>query len=289
MRKIRGVIITGLSGSGKSTAIKALEDIGYFCVDNLPAPLLPTFIDLCEHSTKWEIIRIAIGMDIRGREFLTEYPMILEEIKKKGYNLEILFLDASDQVLVRRYSETRRDHPLKEDSIFEGITLERKRLAPLKDIATSIIDTSFLNVHQLREIIFEQFVEATNPFKMSINLISFGYRYGIPSNADLIMDVRFLPNPHFIEELREKTGNSREVSRYVLTKEEAKEFLIRLKDMLSFLIPLYEREGKASLTIAIGCTGGRHRSVVITNYVKKFLSKRNGYPLKVIHRDMKKE
>ncbi len=287
MKNIRIVIITGLSGSGKSTAIKALEDVGFFCIDNLPPSFLPKFIELC-HGSAWEITKIALVMDIREREFLKEYPQIFSQLKELGHKIEIAFLESSDEVLINRFSETRRQHPLSpETSVLEGIKLERKALSDLRNMAERIIDTSNFNPHQLRDVIFRYFSEVSPLKKMTINLISFGFRFGIPYDADTLMDVRFLPSPYFVQELKDLNGDSEKVRDFVLARKETKRFLEKFVDLMNLLIPLYEKEGKTYLTVAIGCTGGRHRSVTIVNYLRESLNS-DKYFLRVMHRDVAK-
>ena len=262
------VILSGISGSGKSTAVKALEDLGYFCLDNLPPSLIPTFIDLAKHSAE-HITKVGIVMDVREGVFFEEGPEVIEEVKKKGHSVELLFLESSDEVLVKRYKETRRKHPLSPDgNILEGISKERELLSRVKNMADHIIDTSSFNVHQLREIIQGTFGKTT-PRKISINFLSFGYKYGFPYDADLVLDVRFLPSPHFIEGLKDLTGHDQSIIDFVLGHQDTREFIEKLVDFLEFLIPRYEEEGKSYLTVAIGCTGGKHRSVVITNEIAK--------------------
>ena len=286
MKNQRVVIITGLSGSGKSTALKALEDIGFYCVDNLPVLLLPKFLEV-QADTAGEISKIGLGMDLREK-LLMEKTAILSELKEKGYQIEIVFLDAKDQALLSRFKETRRTHPMSETgNVMEGIALERKRLAGLREMADKIIDTSNYNVHQLKETIQKYFLQSATQKKLLINLSSFGYRYGLPQDADIVLDVRFLPNPYFIEGLREFDGHDKKVEKYVMDREETKTFLQKLCDMMEFLIPNYEKEGKAYLNIAFGCTGGKHRSVVIANKMTDFLQGK-GYIVNVTHRDVKR-
>ena len=288
MRGLRVVIVTGLSGSGKSVTIKALEDLGFFCADNLPVVLLPKFLELCLQSGG-EISKVALVMDLRERDFLQEYPRIFQGLIDEGYDMEILFLEASDTTLVRRFQETRRPHPLADgDSILEGIKLERERLAGLRDIATWVIDTSDITVHQLKALIRDHFGQASGAKRMPVSLVSFGYRYGMPPEADLVMDVRFLPNPYFVPGLKELTGEEPEVADYVLKEPETKEFIDRFEALMDFLLPLYGREGKAYLTVAIGCTGGKHRSVVIANRLGRIFEEK-GYRVRVRHRDAEKE
>jgi len=258
------VIISGLSGSGKSTAVNVLEDIGYYCVDNIPPTLLPTFIELCENSDK-EISKVALVIDIREGIFFDSAPGVIKEFKKKGYPVDIIFLESSDTTLVKRYKETRRKHPLSPDgNILEGISKEREMLKELKELSNYTIDTSELNVHQLRDIIKNKF-DKSNTQNMLLNIISFGYKHGIPHDADMIFDVRFLPNPYFVESLKNLNGTDRQVLDFVMNKEECIECIEKLTEFLEYLIPNHEKEGKSYLTIAIGCTGGKHRSVVIAN------------------------
>jgi len=284
---MRVLIISGLSGSGKSTAVRALEDEGFFCLDNLPVTLVPTFIELVENS-KDRVRDVALVMDIRGRDFLKGYEKVIQEIGEAGNSVEIFFLDATDDVLIRRFSETRRRHPaLENGSVSDGIRCEREQLARLRRLATTIIDTSELNVHQLKELVITHIKGEQGAREMTVHLQSFGYRFGIPLEADLVIDVRFLPNPHFIPELKAFSGLDTKVKSFVLDKPETAVFLEKFLDMLEFLIPSYRREGKSYLTISIGCTGGRHRSVVIAEAVRDFIAGEN-VNLKVTHRDMEK-
>jgi UPF0042 nucleotide-binding protein len=281
------IIVTGLSGSGKSVAIRALEDNGYFCVDNLPALLIPKFIDLCEGYDEG-ISRIALGVDLRGGQFLQGWPHVLAGMRAAGHHVQVLFFDASDEVLIRRFSETRRPHPLAgEEPIQEGISRERKALEAMRELADKVIDTSDFNVHQLKREMEEQFCQAPYCRSMNVFLTSFGYKYGIPHDTDMILDVRFLPNPYFVGELRGKDGRQSEVEEYVLKNEETRSFLDRLLSLLEFTLPLYEREGKSSLTLALGCTGGRHRSVVLVEELQKRLGG-GGFRIHVKHRDIDK-
>jgi UPF0042 nucleotide-binding protein len=284
---MRVLIISGLSGSGKSTAVRALEDEGFFCLDNLPVTLVPTFIELVDNS-KDRVRDVALVMDIRGRDFLKGYEKVIQEIGEAGNSVEILFLDATDDVLIRRFSETRRRHPaLENGSVSEGIRFEREQLAGLRRLATTIIDTSELNVHQLKELVITHIKGEQGTREMTVLLQSFGYRFGIPLEADLVMDVRFLPNPHFIPELKAFSGLDPKVKNFVLDKPETAVFLEKFVDMLKFLIPSYRREGKSYLTISIGCTGGRHRSVAIAEALRNFFAGEN-VNLKITHRDMEK-
>jgi UPF0042 nucleotide-binding protein len=279
------VIVTGLSGSGKSTAIRVLEDLGFYCIDNLPVVLTPRFIDLCENSEE-EISRVALGIDLRERAFLVDYPAVIDEIRRAGHHVEILYLDAADDVLVRRFSETRRPHPLAEGTnVAAGIRREREKLADLKALADRIIDTSAYTVHQLRDELRGSLQGGVlGEAVMRVFLVSFGYKYGLPTDTDLVLDVRFLPNPFFVDELRALDGTDPAVASYVLDRDETREFLDRTMGLLDFALPLYEREGKRYLTVGLGCTGGRHRSVVLVEELERRLAG-HGYPVKVQHRD----
>jgi UPF0042 nucleotide-binding protein len=325
VKNIRVILISGLSGSGKTTAIKALEDIGFYCVDNLPILLLPKFIELCEQSGG-KISKVAVVEDIRGeasypdsiqipnetgsgqapdalgsgqargaeevKDFLKDSRRIIQNLKREGYPIEILFLESSNPVLMRRFSETRRQHPLAVGgSIREGLRLERERLQAIRDMAHQVIDTSQLNVHQLKEKIQQYAQEGRPAGQMTVTLLSFGYSFGIPFEADLVMDVRFLPNPYFVEELKRLKGDHPKIAEYVLQWEETKAFLRHLQELIRFLLPLYERERKTHLTIAVGCTGGRHRSIVIVNQLGEMLREevtKRGVFLSVQHRDAEK-
>jgi UPF0042 nucleotide-binding protein len=286
MHSIPTLIITGLSGSGKSTVMRALEDAGFHCIDNLPPALMPRLLELCAASSA-EISKIAMVMDVRERSFLKEYPAIFQSLKEQGHQLTILFLESTDEVLVRRYNETRRQHPLAEQgTVLEGIHKERELLSGLRMLADEIIDTSNLSIHQLRNMISDLFRSAGQR-KMHIILTSFGYKYGVPADADLVIDIRFLPNPYFISELRDLSGNDEAVSDYVMNNETAGKFRDKFFDLVIFLTPLYEQEGKSYLTICVGCTGGRHRSIAVVNGLQTFLSEK-GYQVRVIHRDLGK-
>jgi UPF0042 nucleotide-binding protein len=287
MKNLRVVIITGLSGSGKSTALRALEDIGFFCVDNLPVILLPKFLSITTSSSP-EIKHVAMVMDLRERSFLDKYQRIFTGLKEKGYKIEILFLESSDDSLLHRFSETRRIHPLSERGmIMEGILMEREKLSSLKKMADKIIDTTSVNVHQLKDIVQRHFLPSSKHKKMVINITSFGYRYGLPVDADLVFDVRFLPNPYFVENLKNYDGHHADVQDYVLQNKESKEFLKKILDLMNLLIPLYEKEGKVRLNIAMGCTGGKHRSVVMANKLDSYFSSMK-YMVNLNHRDINK-
>lgn len=280
------VIVTGLSGSGKSTAIRVLEDLGFYCIDNLPVVLTPKFIELCQNSEE-DIPRVALGIDLRERAFLGDYPAVVEDIRSAGHRVEILYLDAADDVLVRRFSETRRPHPLAEGAnVAAGIARERQGLAGLKGLADRIIDTTAFTVHQLRDELRGILSDATGgEAAMRVLLVSFGYKYGVPTDTDIVLDVRFLPNPFFVEELRALDGTDPAVARYVLDRDETQEFLALTTALLDFSLPLYVREGKRYLTVGLGCTGGRHRSVAIAHELERRLFG-HGYPVRVQHRDV---
>ena len=284
------VILTGMSGAGKSTAIKMMEDIGYYCVDNLPIALLEKFVELSSLQENAELQKVAVGIDIRNGQALEEIRDVLARIKKKKVHYEILFLDAEDSVLVKRCKETRRNHPLSGgDRVDKGIEEERKRLAFLKESADYIIDTSQLLTRELKAELDKIFVQNQDYKNLFITILSFGFKYGIPADSDLVFDVRFLPNPYYVEGLRAKTGNDKEIQDYVFQYEEAHTFLDKLEDMLNFLIPNYIAEGKNQLVISIGCTGGKHRSVTLANALYERLSGQKGYGLKIEHRDIGKD
>lgn len=286
--KKRVVIITGMSGSGKSSALRALEDIGFFCVDNMPVVLLPKFLKIqSEEATSPPTV--ALVMDLREEGFLGKYEKVFRRLEHKGYRIEIIFLDAGDDALLHRYSETRRIHPLAvQGSILESIGLERAKLAHLKSMASKVIDTTSCNVHQLKDMVQRIFLTDRDKKKLLfIHVSSFGFRYGIPVDADIILDVRFLPNPYFVETLKSLDGHDHKVMDYVLTSKEAGIFREKLIDMMKFLLPLYEREGKTRLSIALGCTGGKHRSVVMANALGTYLSSTD-YPFQIGHRDILK-
>jgi len=282
------IIITGLSGSGKSGAMKCFEDLGFFCVDNLPSKLIPTFVELCTRKGE-EIRNVALIIDIREGEFLHDFPAEYEKMKVEGYNFSILFLEASDEVLQRRFSETRRPHPLAFDRpVIQGITEERERLAPIRELADIIIDTTTINIHELREHINKIYASSNVGKSLVISIISFGYKHGIPFNSDIIFDVRFLPNPYFVQEFRNQNGMDEGVKNYVLESSDSREFLQKLEEIFTFLLPKYTREGKTYLTVSIGCTGGKHRSVAIANYLEEYL-KSLGHEVRCKHRDINKE
>lgn len=283
---IQMVIITGMSGAGKTVAIQSFEDLGYFCVDNLPPTLLPKFLELMKESSN-KMNKVAVVMDLRGREFFESLNQALEEINDIPWiTPQILFLDANDQVLVSRYKETRRSHPLATKGLpLEGIRLEREMLEELKGRAQIVYDTSNLKPRELREKIVKQFAENEGQ-TFTVNVVSFGFKYGLPIDADLVFDVRFLPNPHYIENMRPKTGLDEEVSSYVLKWPETSKFLEKLIDLLAFMIPHFKREGKSQVVIAIGCTGGQHRSVTLAEYIGDYF--RKSFKVHVSHRDIER-
>jgi len=285
---LRLVIVSGLSGSGKTNALKCFEDLGFFCVDNLPPPLLPVFADLCTQSSAG-ITKVAVGIDIRERDFLRDFLTISERLKGEGYQYELIFFEANEEVLVRRFSETRRPHPLARNTpILEGIQKEREQLAELKKRSDRIIDTSTFTLQQLKDVIAQNYSDQGEIRKPSISVISFGYKYGIPYETDLLFDVRFLQNPNFVSELKPLSGEDSAVQEYVFRKPEADRFIELVKSFLSFLIPFYEKEGRPYLTIAIGCTGGRHRSVAIARRLHDDL-KATHYQTVLRHRDVNRE
>jgi RNase adapter protein RapZ len=279
------VILTGLSGSGKGSVLKTFEDLGFYCVDNLPVALIPTFSELYSEG-RGEISRAALLVDAREGERIEELPAILRDLKTK-HPATLVFIEASDAVLQRRFSETRRPHPLGHGlSILEGIREERRRMAPIRRLADIVIDTSKFNVHELRQLIIDRFEKAGRR-PLLVSVVSFGFRYGIPADADLVFDVRFLPNPHFVPRLRPFSGKDARVARYIRSFPQTGEFLRRIESLLGYLIPHYIREGKSYLTIALGCTGGRHRSVTLAETIRRALQ-RKGYSAKVVHRDLEK-
>ena len=281
------IIITGLSGAGMSSAMNVFEDLGYFCVDNLPSQLIPSFVHLFERKESG-VMRAALGLNIREGGFLESFPQIYAQLHgRDDIETTILFMEASDAALQRRYSETRRPHPLGAGRIIEAIGAERKNLEPIRALADIVIDTSDHTVHTLRAWLRNRFAPENASGKTEVTVISFGFKYGVPLDADLVLDVRFLPNPHFVPELKDLSGNDQPVVEYLNKSEEARETVRRFCEMLDFLMPLYQREGKSYVTVAIGCTGGRHRSVAVANEIGKHLN-RNEQHARVTHRDVKK-
>lgn len=287
---MRFVIVTGMSGAGKSTTLKMMEDMGYFCVDNMPIPLMTKLTELLL-IPNGEINKIALGLDIRSGQNLEELEDVLKSMDAARMDYEILFLEAADSVLIKRYKETRRKHPLSGGGrVEQGIALEREKIGFLKKRADYILDTSRLLVRELKAKLDEIFVEDKEYRNLYITVLSFGFKYGIPSDADLVFDVRFLPNPYYIDELRSQSGNDKAVRDYVMDNAVAKDFLDKLSDMIGFLIPYYVKEGKHQLVVAIGCTGGKHRSVTLTNELFERMSAGDGaYGLKKEHRDIEKD
>jgi UPF0042 nucleotide-binding protein len=282
----RILIITGLSGSGKTHVARALEDIGWFCVDNLPSALIPRFAELIRGSD--ELRRSALVVDMREREFLKQFPHVFRQLRGRGgLAVSVLFLEADEKVLVRRFSETRRPHPLAiNQPAIEGIREEREALKPIRKMADLILDTSAFTVHQLRDYIREHYDMRHEAAPLVLSVTSFGYKYGVPSEADLVFDVRFLPNPNFVPSLKPLTGNHAPVIRYMRRQKDTAVFLQKMKSFLAYVIPRYIKEGKSYLTISIGCTGGRHRSVMIANALAESLEGQ-GYPVRVRHRDLR--
>ena len=286
---MRFVIVTGLSGAGKTQAIRSLEDIGYFCVDNLPPTLIPKFAEACFQSDV-KIEKIALVIDIRGGLFFDDVFESLNYIKSQNYGYEILYLEASDEVLIKRYKESRRKHPLSpEGRVLDGILLEKTKLKAVRDISNNIIDTTNLSARELRENIEKIYAEEGQlESRLSISILSFGFKYGIPVDSDLVMDVRFLPNPFYIKDLKPKSGKDKDVSDYVFSFKQTTDFVDKYEDLLEFLIPNYLKEGKKQLIVSIGCTGGRHRSVAIAEELYKRLSN-NGHIVNIYHRDINED
>lgn len=286
---MRLVIVTGMSGAGKSTALKMLEDMGYFCVDNLPIRFLNGFVEMF-YEPSGEVKKAALGIDVRGGQDFSGLQTILEELDRKGREYEILFLDAKDDVLIKRYKESRRKHPLSGSGrVDTGIAKEREKIMFLKMKATYILDTSKILTRELKIELEKIFVEGQKFCSLYMTVMSFGFKYGIPQDADLVFDVRFLPNPYYIDALKPKTGNDPEVQDYVMGSEKAVVFLEKLKDMVHFLIPNYILEGKNQLVIAVGCTGGKHRSVTLANALYQSLEKEKSYGVRIEHRDIEKD
>lgn len=283
---MRFVVVTGMSGGGKSAALRMLEDAGFYCVDNLPVPLIEKFVELIATPNS-EVTKVALGLDVRADQPFGDAQKVLERLKKNGYSFEILFMEASDRVLLKRYKETRRMHPLAQGGrVEDGIKKEREILNDIRSKADYVFDTSNLLTRELKEELDRIFVNNEEYNSLMINILSFGFKHGIPADADLVFDVRFLPNPFYIEELKYKTGNDREVQEYVMSFPESEIFINKLTDMIEFLIPNYVKEGKYQLIIGIGCTGGKHRSVTLANQLFTRLKNKGNYGLKMIHRDV---
>ena len=283
---MRFVVVTGMSGGGRSTALKMLEDIGFYCVDNLPVSLIEKFVELISNQGE-EINKVGLGVDVRAGQFFEEAADVLAKLKESGYNLEILFMDADEKSLIKRYKETRRAHPLAlEGRIEDGVRKEKEILTRIRSMADYVIDTSNLLTRELKQELDRIFVgnEAYN--SLMVTVMSFGFKYGIPVDADLVFDVRFLPNPFYLEELKQKTGNDKEVQEYVMGFEEAGVFLEKLGDMMQFLIPNYIKEGKNRLVVAVGCTGGKHRSVTLANFLYRAMKNKGNYGITLHHRDV---
>lgn len=287
MAQLNLVIVSGLSGSGKSHALKAFEDAGYFCIDNLPPALIPTFVELCNQQGG-EISNVALGVDVRERVFFSDLVGTLERVRSLGYAIRLLFLEARDEVLVRRFSESRRPHPLLPHlPVLEGVRFEKERVAELRRHADRIIDTSDLTVHELRGLLTKEFSRGPATRRLTVTLLSFGYKFGVPYDIDLLFDVRFLKNPFFVPDLKPLPGDDPRVRAFVLSDPDAVALLAQLENMLKFLIPLYQREQRSYLTIAIGCTGGRHRSVAIAGRLRESLGA-IGHEVILKHRDLQK-
>lgn len=283
---MRFVVVTGMSGGGKSTALRMLEDAGFYCVDNLPVSLIEKFVELISMPNS-EISKVALGLDVRTDQSFEDTTRILKQLKQKGYKFEILFMEAGENVLIKRYKETRRVHPLALDGrVEDGVRMERKVLENVRRNADYVIDTSNLLTRELKEELDRIFVENGEYNSLMVTVMSFGFKYGIPADADLVFDVRFLPNPFYIDELKEKTGNDKEVQDYVMNHAESEAFMNKLTDMIQFLIPNYVKEGKNRLVIAIGCTGGKHRSVTLANELYKRMKDKGNYGMKLYHRDV---
>lgn len=286
---MRFVVVTGMSGGGKSTALKMLEDAGFYCVDNLPVSLVEKFVELVSMPGS-EVSKVALGLDVRSDQSFEDATKILRRLRDTGYALEILFMDADENVLIKRYKETRRVHPLAlEGRVEDGVREERKVLENIRKSADYVIDTTDLLTRELKEELDRIFVENAEYNSLMVTILSFGFKHGIPSDADLVLDVRFLPNPFYIEDLKYKTGLDREVQDYVMNFPEAVEFMEKLTDMIQFLVPNYVKEGKYRLVIAIGCTGGKHRSVTLAGELYKRMKDKGKYGIKLHHRDVNKQ
>ena len=283
---MRFVVVTGMSGGGKSTTLKMLEDMGFYCVDNLPISLVEKFVELISLPNS-EISKVALGLDVRSDQSFENTTKILEQLKSKGYSFDILFIEADENVLIKRYKETRRIHPLAmEGRVEDGVRRERKVLESVRKSADYVVDTTHLLTRELKEELERIFLENGEYNNLMVTIMSFGFKHGIPVDADLVFDVRFLPNPFYIDQLKEKTGNDSEVQQYVMGFGEAETFMVKLEDMISFLIPNYVKEGKYSLVVAIGCTGGRHRSVTLANELYRRIKANGSYGVKLFHRDV---
>jgi UPF0042 nucleotide-binding protein len=288
MAALKLVVISGLSGAGKSQALKCFEDVGYFCIDNLPPALLPTFVELC-HQQGGEIKNVALGIDVRERVFFSDLMGILERVKALGHSVDLLFFEAREELLVRRFSESRRPHPLLPHlPVSEGVRFEKERLADLRRHADRIIDTSDITVHELRELLARQFRQEGAPRRLTISLVTFGFKFGVPYDIDLLFDVRFLRNPFFVPDLKPLTGEDPRVRNYVLTDPDAIAFIGQLEGLFTFLIPLFEREHRSYVNVGLGCTGGRHRSVAIAGRLQESFSTL-GYQVTVVHRDINRQ
>ncbi len=287
MKNFRLIIVTGMSGAGKTLACRNLEDLGYFCVDNLPPILIPKFVELCSHSAD-HVQKFVLVVDARSKDYFDEFIHVLDDFDRQRVPYQLLFIDASDAVIIRRYKETRRRHPMAPNVLVsDAIKLERQALKKIKDKATYIIDTSHLKSSDLKERITQIFKMSDTNNSMNINVLSFGFKYGVPLDADLVIDVRFLPNPFYDEKLRHKSGTVPEVATYIEQFDVTQQFRQKLDDMIEFLVPQYIKEGKSQLVIAIGCTGGMHRSVYIANHLFKLLNEK-GYVANIEHRDLMK-
>lgn len=283
---MRFVVVTGMSGGGKSTALRMLEDVGFYCVDNLPVPLIEKFVELIA-APGGEVSKVALGLDVRADQAFDDVRKILEKLKESGYKFEILFMEANDRTLLKRYKETRRMHPLSPDGrIEDGIRKERDILSNIRIKSDYVIDTSSLLTRELREELDRIFVQNKEYNNLMVRILSFGFKHGIPADADLVFDVRFLPNPFYIDDLKHKTGNDAEVQDYVMSFPEAHTFIEKLTDMIEFLIPNYIKEGKYQLVIGIGCTGGKHRSVTLANKLYERMKNKGGYGINISHRDV---
>ena len=283
---MRFVVVTGMSGGGKSTALRMLEDVGFYCVDNLPVPLSEKFVELIAMPGS-EVSKVALGLDVRADQPFEDAQKALMKLRENGYSFEILFMEASDQALLKRYKETRRLHPLSPGGrVEDGILKERKILEAIRGRSDYVIETTNLLTRELKEEIDRIFVQNEEYNSLMVTILSFGFKHGIPADADLVFDVRFLPNPFYIEELKYKTGNDREVQDYVMGFPEAETFIEKLSDLLEFLIPNYVKEGKYQLVVGIGCTGGKHRSVTLANRLFERMKNRGNYGLKIAHRDV---